>query len=282
MKTECPHCHTLFRLTEEQLDMASGQVRCGYCNEVFNALQTDDFGKNDRQLDVFEHTPLAEHEKHEENVVHQANEHNRANTTIPPVQTESEANVSSQKDETIGLLSDEPDEVVPDEFRADAPDRHSTLSTLLWSAAILLMIAGLVAEYAWFNRDLLLNQHQLQPYIATLCEHIRCNGYISLRDPDSIEMLNRNVYTHPNEKNALMITATMINHADFVQTLPDVQIDFSSTRGEVVASRRFKPAEYIQPDHDGLHPMLPGLPVSFSLEIVDPGKDAITYEFMFL
>jgi predicted Zn finger-like uncharacterized protein len=281
MKTECPHCHTLFRLTQEQLDMAGGQVRCGYCKEVFNALQTD-FSKNNRQLDVFEHTPLAEYEKLEDDVVHQANEHIRANTIITPVRTESEADVPSQEHETIGLLTEEPDKAIPSQFRADAHDRHSTLSTLSWSAAILLLIAGLVTEYAWFNRDQLLNQHQLQPYIAALCGHIRCDGYISLRDPGSIEMLSRNVYTHPNEKNALMITATMINHADFAQALPDVQIDFSSTRGDVVASRRFKPAEYLQSDHDALRPMQPDTPVTFNLEVVDPGKNAITYEFQFL
>jgi hypothetical protein len=172
--------------------------------------------------------------------------------------------------------------VVPSEFRTDTPAGHTTWSTLLWSVAILLLIASLISEYAWFNRDQLLNQRQLQPYIADLCEHLPCDGYISLRDPESIEMLNRNVYTHPNEKNALMITATMINHASYSQALPDVKIDFSSTRGEVVASRRFKPAEYLPPDDDNSRLMQPDLPVSFSLEIVDPGKDAITYEFMFL
>jgi predicted Zn finger-like uncharacterized protein len=62
MQTECPHCHTLFRLTEAQLDMAGGLVRCGYCNAVFNALHTDDFGDNDRQLDVFEQAPAPEHD----------------------------------------------------------------------------------------------------------------------------------------------------------------------------------------------------------------------------
>jgi hypothetical protein len=74
----------------------------------------------------------------------------------------------------------------------------------------------------------------------------------------------------------------MINHASFAQALPDVRIDFSSTRGDVVASRRFRPAEYLQPDQKDFRQMQPDTPVSFSLEIVDPGKDAITYEFMFL
>lgn len=276
MKTECPHCHTLFRLNEAQLDMAGGRVRCGYCNAVFNALHTDDFSDNDRQLDVFDDASVAIQQQVEYNVARHVDE--RA-STAEPERTETHADAPPHENDTIGAFAGHPGEAP---FDGDANHGHSTWSTLLWSVAILLLIIGLVSEYAWFNRDQLLNQRELQPYIAVLCEHIGCDGRISLHDPDSIEMLSRNVYTHPNEKNALMITATMINHANFAQALPDVQIDFSSTRGEVVASRRFKPDEYMHQDHDELHSMQPGLPVSFSLEIVDPGRDAITYEFMFL
>lgn len=37
--TRCPHCDTRFRVTEEQLGIARGKVRCGNCMEVFNALE---------------------------------------------------------------------------------------------------------------------------------------------------------------------------------------------------------------------------------------------------
>lgn len=278
MQTECPHCHTLFRLTEAQLDIAGGQVRCGYCNAVFNALRTNELIDNDRQLDVFEDTPAVNFDG-SENVDHQE-AGAPGNTTTGPIHAEADAPV--REHEAGGLFEQELNDVVPEQFRTDGSGEHSTWSTLLWSIAILLLIASLITEYAWFNRDQLLNQPQLQPHIAGVCEHIRCDGYISLRDPESIEMLRRNVYTHPNEKNALMISATLINHASFAQAMPDVQIDFSSTRGKVVASRRFKPAEYLQLDHNEARLMQPGQPVSFRLEIADPGTDAITYEFMFL
>jgi predicted Zn finger-like uncharacterized protein len=279
MQTECPHCHTLFRLTEAQLDMAGGRVRCGYCNAVFNALHTDEVSDNDRQLDVFEHASAAIHDDIEYRAVQKTDKRE-----YEPEQTQTdEAGVASpDEDASTGYFADETSDVVPSQFRTGTSGGPTTWSTLLWSVAILLLIASLVTEYAWFNREQLLNQRQLQPYVAALCEHISCDGYISLHDPQSIEMLSRNVYTHPDKKNALMITATMINHAGFAQALPDVRIDFSSTRGEVVASRRFKPAEYMRSDQDALHGMDPELPVSFNLEIVDPGKDAITYEFMFL
>jgi predicted Zn finger-like uncharacterized protein len=37
--TRCPHCETRFRVTEAQLGIARGKVRCGHCLQVFNASE---------------------------------------------------------------------------------------------------------------------------------------------------------------------------------------------------------------------------------------------------
>ncbi|MDP2827700.1 MAG: DUF3426 domain-containing protein [Sulfuricellaceae bacterium] len=38
--TACPQCQTRFRVTTEQLQARSGEVRCGRCSHIFNAYQT--------------------------------------------------------------------------------------------------------------------------------------------------------------------------------------------------------------------------------------------------
>ena len=38
MKTRCPTCQTIFRVSPEQLKARAGKVRCGQCQDVFNAL----------------------------------------------------------------------------------------------------------------------------------------------------------------------------------------------------------------------------------------------------
>jgi predicted Zn finger-like uncharacterized protein len=38
--TECPHCGTSFRVTEQHLRAAKGSVRCGSCLQIFNAINT--------------------------------------------------------------------------------------------------------------------------------------------------------------------------------------------------------------------------------------------------
>ena len=40
MYTQCPHCLTNFRVRAEQLSAAEGQVHCGRCNQIFNALDS--------------------------------------------------------------------------------------------------------------------------------------------------------------------------------------------------------------------------------------------------
>ena len=36
--THCPECSTVFRVTEDILDQAEGQVRCGRCAQIFNGI----------------------------------------------------------------------------------------------------------------------------------------------------------------------------------------------------------------------------------------------------
>ncbi|MDR1275720.1 MAG: zinc-ribbon domain-containing protein [Candidatus Accumulibacter sp.] len=38
MKARCPNCWTVFRVTREHLSARGGKVRCGQCQEIFNAL----------------------------------------------------------------------------------------------------------------------------------------------------------------------------------------------------------------------------------------------------
>jgi predicted Zn finger-like uncharacterized protein len=42
MLTRCPYCGTTFRVTPEQLKIRQGQVRCGQCRRVFDALRALD------------------------------------------------------------------------------------------------------------------------------------------------------------------------------------------------------------------------------------------------
>ena len=246
MQTECPNCHTVFRIAQAQLDMADGMVRCGFCKEIFDAHAENDLPDSENQLAAPENTPF-----------HDTPFHDTKQTEAPA------------------------DDEKGDELRADRhANAYSRLATVAWSLAILVLITALVTEYLWFNQPELFQHERLQPVSAKLCELIDCE-HMQMRDASQIEMISRNIYSHPNEQNALMISTTIVNHAPYAQPYPEVQIDFSDVRGKMIASRRFAPEEYLQTDRQQLSLLPSGTPATFGLEIKDPGKQAITYEFSF-
>lgn len=39
LATQCPHCHTAFKVAYDQLKLRAGLVRCGTCKQVFNGIE---------------------------------------------------------------------------------------------------------------------------------------------------------------------------------------------------------------------------------------------------
>lgn len=39
LATQCPHCHTTFKVAHDQLKLRSGLVRCGACKQIFNGIE---------------------------------------------------------------------------------------------------------------------------------------------------------------------------------------------------------------------------------------------------
>lgn len=301
MQTQCPHCETRFRVTETQVNIADGLVRCGVCHEIFNAfdvareddLQPSLLDENQSPtqqtgIDLEQTAAQETQDLHLEKNLSGNDDAPRNDAALSASKTP--ASVQANKDnfdffdETV---NESLPHVVPEKFRDSySAESHSVVSTLLWSIGILLLTATLLIEYVWFNREQFNQVPEVQAWINRLCQQVACNQ-VSMRDPARIELVSRNVYSHPNEKKALMVNVTLKNNADFAQPYPVMQIDFSDVRGGTIAARRFYPTEYLPVELQQLKtrqsPLLPpGTSATISMEIQDPGKQAMTYEFNFL
>jgi predicted Zn finger-like uncharacterized protein len=301
MQTQCPHCATRFRVTESQVNTADGYVRCSVCKQVFNAIEVAEADERQPSLlsqahstdgiDTSNNATLDDLELSSDDPVDRI-------VDEPPGDTEIESIDFNETSATDGLRKDAFDffdeksneslsHVVPEKFKDTYNSGSSVLvSSLLWGVGTLLLTATLLIEYAWFNRDRLNQVPQLRPWSEKICQQIDCKD-ISMRDPAKIELISRNVYSHPNEKGALMVNVTMKNNAEFAQPFPVMQIHFSDVRGGSVAARRFLPDEYLPEellsDTTDLPLLLePDTNMTFTMEIQDPGKQAMTYEFDFL
>ena len=89
------------------------------------------------------------------------------------------------------------------------------------------------------------------------------------------------MYTHPVQANALMVSGSFVNQASFAQKFPQLLVSLFDNLGNLIANRLFNSTEYLQVDKNRTA-MDIAKPVQFRLEIVDPGTDALTYEFEFL
>jgi hypothetical protein len=119
----------------------------------------------------------------------------------------------------------------------------------------------------------------LRPLLSQMCELTGCR-LPPRRELGKIVLGNHLVQSHPRYENSLLITATLVNRADFSQPYPIVEVVMTDLGQRVVARRRFLPGEYLvgNSDPDGLNP---GSEVPLMLEVVDPGKNAVGFEFNF-
>ncbi len=178
-----------------------------------------------------------------------------------------------------------PDRYVLEELGGDKKAKKSgKLGSLFWSIMILGLSAVLVVQFAYFKRAELAKYPALVPALTALCAQINRFTPCEVpapRDLDAIAFLERDVAVHPNQKNALLITAVMMNHAPFQQPYPDLKLRFSNIDGVTLADRVFKPREYLAPSIDVETGMAPEQPIRMMLELVDPGPEAVNFEFLF-
>ena len=141
-----------------------------------------------------------------------------------------------------------------------------------------MLILVLIGQYAYFNRNELSQYPELRPWLTQFCALVSCNTPLR-RDVSRISLVNRLVQSHPSQPNALLIEATLVNEADFPQPYPLLEIRFSDLNNQLVAGRRFRPSEYLPAGTSFQAGMPPHQPVHISLEIADPGKEAVSFQF---
>ncbi|MBI1422045.1 MAG: DUF3426 domain-containing protein [Gammaproteobacteria bacterium] len=191
---------------------------------------------------------------------------------------------------TSAVIADKPplnDEDIPLALRRSLDNlsrlpRRSIGQIVLMSLIILILIGGLGFQVVLFrNVQLAQKFPQLIPMLSKVCDDIPCR-YSGKIDVSQIKLISRDVSSHPTQANALLISAAFVNQAPFDQPYPIIQITLYDLSGNVVASRRFTPQEYLQDMYNRFLLMESGTPVHVTLAVLDPGKDAINFEFSFL
>jgi len=147
-----------------------------------------------------------------------------------------------------------------------------------WIIGSLLLMFTLVVQVVYHSRDELAKDTSLRPWLIQVCEILNCTLSLPY-DIKQIEIIGRDVRSHPSADKALIASTTLINNASFVQPFPLLTMVFSDINGTKIAQRRFTPREYLSNTVDLTTGMVPDMPIRIDLELVDPGKAAVNYEF---
>ncbi len=196
--------------------------------------------------------------------------------TEPPAEEAAGMNETRVRDEDLRALLD-PSVATTHGASAGVP----WWGTAGWVAGVIALLVLLVAQYGYFNRNELAAYPGLRPWVQSLCAVTGCS-IPPQRDLSRIELVSRNVVSHPSVPNALLVSATLVNHAPFPQPYPVLEVKLLDVNGKVVAMRRFRPSEYLS---EGLFPelgMVPEMPVRVVLEVEDPSNSATSFQFEFL
>ncbi len=259
MYTRCPECQTLFRITHEQLKARAGLVRCGRCRTVFQAERF--------LLEALPATtPAVVEPKTAENHTHLVAADATRGAAAPAGHRGAEQERPLAEDAGIPTVSDQDRLLVP------------RVRTVFWLFGNVLLLALLATQAGYFYRDELARYPGLRPVLEVLCRTLECRVETP-RDASRIELLGASrVEPHPRYENALRIRVSMVNRAPFAQPYPWLELSLTDHAGNLIARRRFAPAEYLgrvlTPEE-----MLPvDVVKNATLDVTDPDGKSFGYE----
>ncbi len=151
---------------------------------------------------------------------------------------------------------------------------------LLWGLLSLLAAGLLAFQYVWFHFDEMARQDQYRPIFLQICPIVGCQVPTRV-DITRIKSSNLVVRSHPDFKGALIVDAIIYNRAPFAQPFPLLELRFADLNGQLIASRRFKPSEYLSGELAGRGEMPSQTPIHIALDILDPGPKAVNYSLSF-
>ena len=152
---------------------------------------------------------------------------------------------------------------------------------LLVTVAIIALLTVFLLQGTYALRDTLARQPALRPLMSDFCAAFDCALTLP-REPEKVLLTRSEVRSHPAQSGALLVKASIQNQARFRQAYPILRLQFSDLDGRPLLGRDFMPEEYLPGDVNIKAGMPINTDVNLSLELVDPGGLAVSFDFNLL
>lgn len=269
MLTHCPHCQTTFRVTTEQLKVRHGQVRCGECREVFDALDS----LVDEASVVIRHPaappgvdlllePVVEAEVDPETRRSQGGEQlpdlNEEPVAIPeqppapeppafepslveitaaPAAPEASERPASPEPMALPPAPPEPMPAAWEAVPVPLPPRRWP-----WVAGIVALLVLAIGQALYlFRVPLAIAAPEIRPLLVAGCELFGC----TLPRPRKPELVGIEASDLAPAGDLLLLTATLKNRAAFEQEYPHLELTLTDTQDLALISKVLAPADYL-------------------------------------
>ena len=245
MFTRCPQCKTVHPLTAAVISHARGLIQCGQCGRSFSSLSF-----------LFDEWPSGEAHRPASG----------PDTTLPIVgrvsKTDAEAEKTSAQDN-----EPEPSTTKP--------------AQLVWAISTALLVLLTLANIVWTFRAPLLNNPGINTWMKQAgWSQVEQQGL--LKDPQQIQLISRDMHTHPTRSGILVLSLTFVNLAQRSQVFPEMEITLMDAANQPVAQRQFHPVDYLRPGADTRDGLAADVYLPVLLELGDPGELAVGFEIRFL
>jgi len=149
----------------------------------------------------------------------------------------------------------------------------------VFMAFLVLAIVG--ALYTWRNRGQLADNATTRPGYQLWCLFSECVVPARLVTSE-LAVLSKKIFSHPNLEDALVITIVIKNNAAFEQRYPKLFLWLSDRMRRTVASSEFAPEVYLRENDLAPDSTLgPGEQQRISIDVLDPGDEAVSLELDF-
>lgn len=277
--TVCSSCDAKFYVTQEQLSAHHGDVRCGVCGQVFNAVKSlnqlinpkdqlvDE--KNTAQIELFVDATIPESPTEE-------NPQTQNTSTLPAFQFSDfrkSTNVSSDTQDEELLTSSLPIY----EYEEDESHVKSKFPNWILGLFIGLLVALAAAQSIYYLRTEIASKFpQTEPYLKLACIYLNC--IVELPQQVSQLMVDDSDLQEDTEYAGLIrLSSTIINNASFTQAYPILELTLTDTLEKPKLRRTFTPSEYLDPNIDINKGFLSGEEIQVKLAISTDGEPVVGY-----
>jgi predicted Zn finger-like uncharacterized protein len=253
MYTRCPQCDTVFRVTPQQLQMSSGQVRCGRCNTVFDAFSSLSAQPPVRELDATPEPPTVRPPPASGETRSSAArlrplsptfQPSASNAAVPSTPRAERAEPRATRAPVSPMVAASEPLTLPEELFP--PGLTTPRRRWAWGGVNALLLLGIATQATWlFPAQILMVAPALQPALQQACDWLGCQVRLP-RVPEQLFIESSDLQILNAERPAqVLLTATIRNRAGFAQEFPLLELTLTRDEGQAAARRVFRPGEYL-------------------------------------